>query len=54
MLTLGQASGKFSSWVSVACGWEETPVDKQGLIILGKTSGAQEVEAGRLEKQEDR
>ena len=54
VLTLGQASGKFSSWVSVACGWEETPVDEQGLIILGKTSGAQEAEAGWLEKQEDR
>lgn len=54
VLTLGQASARFSSWVSVACGWEKTPADEQGLIVLGRTSGAREAEAGWLEKQEAR
>lgn len=54
VLTLGQASAKFSSWVSVACGWEKTSAGERGLIVLGKTSGAREAEAGWLEKQEAR
>lgn len=43
--------GDLRSWV--AGGWEERLADK-GLIILGKTSGAQEAEAGWLENQEAR